>query len=363
MMLAGSRRLVTILGLDTVRAKTLYQAEWLQAHGLRVRVLTLHRDPGSIAAHPAAAIEAIPGGALARIRQLVGHLWSERSDIHHVELYVGGRFAFVYALICRLMRVPLLAVERGDLLQCQRRVYGLSARLSIYACYRLADRVWLREPYMLRAFRRWRVKGRFFLPNAVPIPAPPPPASQRDIDLLWVNRLIPERHPGRFASAVVAAAAARPLSCEVLGTSATRSGPRVTELEAEVVGKLEPVDGCHVRPFADPTTLYRRARFFVLPADVVFGNFSLLEAMSHGAVPIVSDVEGTSELVEDGRNGLVARHDAAGLREALMTALELSPEQWSDMSAAARRTIEDRFSIDDWGHRLSAEYAVLRSGQ
>lgn len=360
-MTAGrSRTRVIAVGVDTMRPKNLYQTRWLQDRGFAVHVMTLHRDPGSIRADPSTTIEPIVGGPVRRVRQLVSHLRRDRGSLHHVELYVGGRFAFVYAIICRLMRVPLLAIERGDLLQCQQRVYPLSARLSIYTCYRLANRVWLREPYMLRAFARWRVRGSFFHPNGVPVPTDAPSASDRDLDVVWANRLIPERHPDWFARAIRQLSADRPLTCEVLGLRASDSGPAARRVERELEQLLADVPGCTLRPFVDPVPSFRRARWFVLPSDIVFGNFALLEAMSHGAVPLVSDVEGTDQVVRDGVDGLVVSHSPEGLQRGLERALALDEPSWQAMSDAARQTVVQRFSLDAWGERLLHEYAVLR---
>ena len=354
-----TRDLVTILGIDTVRHKTLYQTRWLREHGVRVDVLTLHRDPGSIVSDPSARIAQVPAGALARVRQFVSYLRANRSRLHHVELYVGGRFAFVYALLCRLARVKVLAVERGDLHQCQRRVYPLSMRLSIYACYRLANCVWLKEPYMVAPFARWRVRNTFLLPNAVPLPTADDDGGERDIDFLWVNRLIPERNPRWFAEAVAAIARRRTVRATVLGFSTADPGARVAEQERAVRAALDPIESCRCEPFGDPEPAYRRARFFVLPSDYVFGNFALLEAMAHGVVPIVSSVEGTERLVDSGRNGFAVVHDPLSLAAALDDALELPEPAWRLASQRARETVAEDFSLDGWGRRLLQRYEAL----
>jgi glycosyltransferase involved in cell wall biosynthesis len=353
------RNLVTIVGIDTVRQKTLYQTRWLKRHGFEVHVLTLHRDPGSITEDDSARIEEARVGAGARIRQFAGHLRAHRRRLHHVELYVAGRFAFVYALMCRLARVKLLAVERGDLHECQRRVYPLTVRLSIYACYRLANCVWLKEPYMERAFSRWRVRNTFLLPNAVPVPDAIAQDGERDIDFLWANRLVPERNPEWFADAVAGLAERREVSASVLGFSVGDPGPRVAAVERAVRQKLGPVPSLHCEPFGDPEPSYRRARFFVLPSDYVFGNFALLEAMAHGVVPIVSNVEGTERLIDSGRNGFAVTHDPRSFAAALEDALDLPEPAWELASQRARETVAEHFSLDGWGQRLLQRYEAL----
>jgi glycosyltransferase involved in cell wall biosynthesis len=353
------RDLVSIVGIDTVRHKTLYQTRWLKQHGFQVHILTLHRDTGSITQDESARIEQAKAGAFGRIRQFVAHLRANRTRLHHVELYVAGRFAFVYAVMCRLARVKVLAVERGDLHECQRRVYPLTVRLSIYACYRLANCVWLKEPYMERAFARWRVRNTFLLPNAVPIPETVAQDGERNIDFLWANRLVPERNPEWFADAVSEIAKRRQVSASVLGFSAGDPGPRVAAVERAVRAKLDPVPSLHCETFGDPEPAFRRARFFVLPSDYVFGNFALLEAMAHGVVPVVSAVEGTERLIDSGSNGFAVAHDPRSFAAALEDALDLPEPAWKLASERARATVAEHFSLDRWGERLLQRYEAL----
>lgn len=356
---AEGRRLVCILGLDTVRDKMLHQTRFLHRHGWEVCVLTMHRDPGSRSDDPSAVITQLRPRAHQRAAQVLRHLWRHRSELHHAELYVGGRFAFVLALLCRLTRVPLLVVERGDLLLCLRKVYPRTTRASIFACYRLADRIWFKEPYMGRELAARGIRRTFLLPNAVPVG--PLPEGPRDVDLLWVNRLIPERHPDWFASALAALSAERPVCTTVIGFSVgEHHAERVTALESQVRAVLERVPDTRCLPFGPPEKLYPRARFFVLPGDVSFGNFALLEAMAAGVVPVVSRTDGMDLLVQDGVNGILVEHTEQGWRDAVAAALDLPESRWRSMSAAARATVVADYSLDRWGERLLAEYRGIR---
>jgi glycosyltransferase involved in cell wall biosynthesis len=353
----GRRNHVLVVGIDAVTEKVLYQTEWFSARGMSFRILTTARAPGSITKHPSADIVPIPRGPIARIRQLVHHVRRERGSLHHVELYVGGRFAFVYALLCRVLRVPLLVVERGDLYYCIHKRYPLTTRLSIYASYRLADLIWLKELYMERWFASKTSSKTFLLPNAVPVPREHD-AGDRDIDLLWVNRLVRERHPEWFAAALERLATKREVRTSILGVI-DEAGPGAGAPQDVVVRRLTELPGVEVLGFVPPGDHYLRARFFVLPAEIVFANFSLLEAMSHGVVPIVSRVEGSDLIVDDGRNGFLADHSSQGLMDAIDAALDLDAERWRTMSAAARATIEADYGIDAWGAELSRRYDQL----
>lgn len=355
---SAGRPLICVLGIDTLRQKNLYQTRYLADHGIDVDVLTMHRDSHSLRADSSAQVVGLPTSAVARVRAVVDYLRENRRRVHHVELYVGGRFAIIHALVCRALRVPLLVVERGDLLLCRKRVHPLPTRLSIYGCYALASAIWCKEPYMLRGLSRWRREACFELPNAVPIPATAP-VGPRDLDLLWVNRLVPERHPLRYARCLERLRKEIPFTAALLGFGATMHDLRSQEQEAAVRDLLGDADEVMLLGFADPAPWLARARYFVLPADIAFGNFAVLEAMAHGVVPVISRTEGVDRLVDDGVEGIVAEHDEPGLERALRRALAVPEEQWLRMSAAARRRVEMEYSVPVWGRRLLQEYRRL----
>lgn len=363
-MTSAPKRLVAILGIDTVREKSLHQTRLLAQHSFRTHILTYHRDQGSITHDPSTEIEEIAPRLAGRIRQAFSFLRARRREFHHVELYPAGRFAWAYAVLCRALGIKLVVVERGDIRYYVQRLHSLPTRLSMYACYRLAHRIWYKEPHMADALERLRLRRVFFLPNAIPMPAgdgvETEEGGRRSTDFLWVNRLVPERHPDWFARAVVELSRDAPVKVDVLGFSATRPFSDFRSLEDDVRQTLADLPGVRCLDFTDPEPYYRDARFFVLPADVVFGNFSLLEAMARGVVPIVSDVDGSDLIVEDGENGIVVEHGPEALHAAMERAQAMEPERWKARSRAARATVADRYSLDSWGEQLLREYAELR---
>lgn len=62
----------------------------------------MHRDVGSHDADPSASVVHLEPNVIRRTIQVLRHLWTRRAEVHHVEIYVGGRFAFVHALLTRI---------------------------------------------------------------------------------------------------------------------------------------------------------------------------------------------------------------------------------------------------------------------
>jgi glycosyltransferase involved in cell wall biosynthesis len=101
---------------------------------------------------------------------------------------------------------------------------------------------------------------------------------------------------------------------------------------------------------SDIKDVYRRFKFFILPADVILANYALLEAMAEGVVPIVFPGDGYDKIVTDGINGIVAFDFDLSL--ALKRALALSQDDYVSMSKAAHMKIKSEYSLSNWSSKL-----------
>ena len=106
----------------------------------------------------------------------------------------------------------------------------------------------------------------------------------------------------------------------------------------------------------EPFKFYNAKRFFCLPSELVFGNNSLLEAMSFGMIPIVTRRHGVELLIEDGINGIVTDMDEKSYSEGLIKASRLTDEQVFQMSKAARNTVLNKYNVKQWTKQLLEIY-------
>ena len=112
--------------------------------------------------------------------------------------------------------------------------------------------------------------------------------------------------------------------------------------------------GCRLN-FSETGTIssqFKENGYTILPfeeeADVVFLNNSLLEAMSYGLIPLISDVQDARLIVDDGINGFIFEHTENGLKNAMQKAMLLSQEEYEIMSKNAIKKVEKSFSYDVW---------------
>ena len=107
------------------------------------------------------------------------------------------------------------------------------------------------------------------------------------------------------------------------------------------------------------TALFRRCQVFVLPSLYEGLPMSLLETMSYGLVPVVTDVGSITEYVDDGVNGLLIKtKDAASIITAVDRLLH-DRATLQKMSAAARQTIVTRLQPTKYIEQLNRIYSSI----
>ena len=111
----------------------------------------------------------------------------------------------------------------------------------------------------------------------------------------------------------------------------------------------------------DPFPFYRAAIAFVHPARFEGLPNAVLEAMSEGLPPIISDAqEGLRGIVQEGQSGLVVPVGAVGALSGAMNRLLNEPQLRSHLSAGARQSVETELSgaIDKWTEAVCPDVMV-----
>ena len=339
--------------VDVVAKKNQLQAEAIINAGWEPHFFVTRFNPGAESfLEQKGKQELLKTGFLNRMKQVRSQFKKNKDSIHHIEVYPGGRFSFLYVLLAKQYHVPVICVERGDLLYYHGRGYSRAVRFSMWFCYLFSDVVWYREPYMKPLLEKLN-KNLYFIHNAVQRnpDADYPSAGQKDITFLWLNRVIPERRYDWFLEVL-----AHP---DLAGTQNYLVGITPDtgyKKEQQYVLKNKPCN-LVVADYNDaPQLFYKRAKFFVLPATVVFANHAVLEAMQYGVVPLLSDQPGTSLITENGKEGFVFNHTKGDLEAAMLKAFHMDEAQLQRMSAAAMAKIKNDFSEEKYTEAIKKLY-------
>ncbi|MDB5203114.1 MAG: hypothetical protein JWQ27_2523 [Ferruginibacter sp.] len=339
--------------VDLVAAKNKLQLDVVQEMGMEMTWFVNVYKPGSDKYFNGGGQVKLEGGFRGRFRQVYAFLKQNKKTIHHLEIYPGGRFSFIYLFLGKWFGIRTICSERGDLLYYNTAGYDKLVRFSMYCCYKFADIVWYREPYMIETLKTIRSKGLFFLHNAIHIHPHNIDIKNKSIDFLWLNRVIPERKSKWFLS--------------VLKTLPfTKTNNLLVGMQEDTAWNEEgdfvrgncPVN-LSLAPYSpDPIQYFKQAKFFVLPADVVFANHALLEAMSYGLVPLISDTPGSALIVDDHVNGFLFEHTEAGFQQAMEEAVNMDEKTYLQYAQASREKVMREFSVDKYRDRLAELYKL-----
>ena len=159
----------------------------------------------------------------------------------------------------------------------------------------------------------------------------PEPAGEKDDALFYANRGLEPIYAPQRVLALFARLAARWPSARLVVANDGSLRPAL-QAQAAALGIAERVQFTGRLDAAAQERWYARARWYLSLPESDAVAVSVLEAMAHGCVPLLSDLPANRELVRDGENGLIVRDDTALDAEALL--------QWlprADAVAAANR--------------------------
>lgn len=105
------------------------------------------------------------------------------------------------------------------------------------------------------------------------------------------------------------------------------------------------------------TDLFIRCHVFVMPSLYEGLPMSLLECMSFGLVPVVTDVGSISEYVEDGVNGVLMKVRDVGSIVTAIDGLLQDRRTLQRMSVLAQQTILSRLQPEQYIHQLNEIYS------
>lgn len=344
-----------IIFIDMLAPKNKLQADAIHMQQMNIVFFVTTMQPINFLAKPDAQYLLLRT-FFKRLRQVFIYLRRNKKNIHHIEVYPGGRFSFVLVILAKLFAIKCICVERGDLLYYNKKGYNRLTRFSMWYCYKFSDMVWYKEPYMKDKLKNIGVRKLFFLHNAIDthVDSDISNYTERDIDFLWLNRIIPERKAEWFVE-ILQTPAFKNTNNHLAGIIKNSSYKK----EQGYLLNQKFINLTVSDYVSTPEQYYKRAKYFVLPADVVFANNALLEAMFYGVVPLVSNQMGAELIIEHNKNGFIFNHTKEDFEAAMHKSLKVTADGYDKYSMAAKNKITEDFSENFFYLRLSKLYNSL----
>lgn len=360
---------VLVAGIDTIRPKNLHQFEELGRRGYEYIILTNDYlgDSLGIAGKAPGIRDIVVSYGWKGMGMVASFLWlllTRKIDI--VEIYPYSFPAFAMTLLARLFGKPVLVIARGE------EVWFLEGRMNPMTAflfkktYELTTHILYKELYFEDFLKIIGPKNARLISNAVTMPEKSGNhTNDNKRTFLYLNSMKHFRHPEVALEAFLEICRERGLTEQsatrliIAGFSADKGSTDMMDKETllkKMRPKGVPVDFV---PWTHETKhLLEQADVFLLPADIVYLNFSLLEAMSLGIAPIIQRAPGAERIITNGQDGLIAPLTTKDWKHCMERFLD-EPDLAHRLGGNARGTVRDNFSLEAYGKKYNDIYSSM----
>jgi len=295
-------------------------------------------------------------------------LATRRIDV--AELYPDSVIDMLLGVVIKVSRIPLVLNARGAEYDYVAGRMNTRRRTAFRITYWLGDFVIYKEPYMPSFLAQVGKRHVAMLPNAVNVPSLQRTHEGQSCAFLFLNTLKSFRHPELCLEAFLLLCDELGLNCNspirlfVVGLPNARNSNAEAQTKARALsdairGRSVPVE--LVEWTNEPSRWLSQADVLLLPADLVYLNYSLLEAMALGIPPIIQKAEAAEEIIAHGEEGFVLPRDARIWAEHMR--LLLDPSLRGELGAAARRKVQSKFSVEAYWNRYCRIYEEVIRGR
>jgi glycosyltransferase involved in cell wall biosynthesis len=354
---------ILIVNLDHLLDKVSYQAKALKDKGFNSIFYTM--DKSGLSEQKATAngldLQIIPKGLFSNIKTYIKLI--KKHNPKHIELYMANSFnVLLYSIIAFLFRKPIITISRGELYSWSR--YPWYSKIAIRLCFLLSKLILVKETYMPEMIRRKKLASQnklYEFHNKIIVHNEFTVSRDENI-VLFLNSFKPWRNIDLIIKSIPSIIKNVPdAKFYFVGSTLNINSYNPTKTEYEeslrnLVSDLNVEKYVKFFPFTENAkSFFERAKLFVLPADLVYCNYSLLESMERGTPAIISDVEDSGLLVDNGHSGVITNRSSKSIAENIIKLLE-NEENRLRMGNAAREKVVNDFNMQKGVEELLHTY-------
>ena len=348
-----------VLGLEHFIDKIGYQSIVYKKNGISVRYLVLDKSgytKEKVNKYDADVI-IVPKNLILRILITIWNMIVFRPQ--DVEIYDIGRTTFIYILLAKIFNIKSIIILRGRELECNQgiRKFGLIKSLE------LCNHIIAKEYNIIENLKKININTNklSFIYNSVPIPSSDKLYNfkDREIDIIYINSIRKSRNVHILIDVFYELMKELPnLNIFLVGfTSFDKNNysmePKYEKYVLDLIKKRDLEDKIKLKGFvSDPTKYQKNSKIFVFPSNKVFLNYSLLESMSYGVIPIVGDGEGADKIIKNDYNGYISKINKNDFKKTLLKVLKNDNNYNNKISMRAYYTVQNKYSIKQWGDKM-----------
>ncbi|MCU0428443.1 MAG: glycosyltransferase family 4 protein [Cytophagaceae bacterium] len=264
----------------------------------------------------------------------------------YVEVYFEGSPYRILAavLLSRFFGCAVVSIERGVWYGFNEHGYFFTEAFTYATILKNSDKIFYRELGLFEVYDKYKIpRSKYYFDyNKVRVKEEPVIADKpTPRNILYLNSFKNLRRLDLFLKAIPIIHNRFPdVRFTIVGA---RNEEDLQFVERETT-QLEIASLTEVYSWTtDPQPYYEKSWIFVLPAELVFCNFSLIEAMERGVPCVVTKVKDADRIIDHGINGLLCDMDEAGIAHACIQLLS-DEEERVRVGTMAREKIKTTFN-------------------
>ena len=284
----------------------------------------------------------------------------------HVELYFSRIYfeTFPAVIFCKILNIPISLVSRGKDLRDHQHHRYIRQILTRFICNR-CNLILPKESSHVTVLKEFNLSSKtvvYEIHNGVPIEKFD--VTKFGIDsktFLFLNAFRELRNLDILIKAFGKLREEFPqIRLTLVGSSLeTNFLPQEKDHEErvlELISDLKLQNNIDIYPFSsNPWEGIEDVLAFVLPADQVWLNNALLEAMSYSIPPIIAQAERAEDIISSEEIGLICSKNEHSLYLAMKKLIE-SPEKARNMGKNSKKRVMDNFSSQKVGQDIYSLY-------
>jgi len=278
-------------------------------------------------------------------------LKSNKKSVNHIEVYFDSAFlALLTILICRIKSIPVVGVCRGSEVSCLNE-FNFRRKFLLTQCFLLADKLLLKEIYMSAVLEKLSVPKQKFqqIHNVLPenFDFSLSKFSVNSQEFLYLNSIRKMRNVYDMVKAFHRVNKSNPEArLTIIGLSNDKGYSIELDYEKTITDyiKVNSLQQCiRLIPFTkDAWRHVNKCRAYILYADIIWLNNSMLEACAYGLPLIIPNEDGADEF--EGASFIVDRHNVDALEKAMLQSLA-DNDASEAKSQQAKKIASNKFSF------------------
>ena len=356
-------KIILLSGWTTLEPKASYQVESISNLGFHITLITSdsygrsekvlqdNAKSYSFLKYPRKSI-------LVEQLMIVKYLFLKRDLIEYVICTPMSYTTFLTIIICKLFNIKNILLEWGSITDLTKVNFFLSFLAA--SSYKIANKIVYKEPHFKRILEYLFNKSENqikFLPNCIKVDKKYQKRFKKnkivkkfDIDFLWANRPIWRRYPEYFLKATLDKDF-KNYNFRMYGVN-NKTRDIKSKRFSRLIDFINQNDSKIINLYSyELKKIFLSSKFFILASRDIYGNNSLLETMSLGVVPIVSDTPWTKQFVPVD-SAIIFKNNYSSFRKALLFAKDMTDEEYIRRSKSVINWVNKNFSNQIWEERF-----------